>query len=94
MQSHQSSIRQTILFIALGFILGCCVTDAISMRSEVKKRESSVHFGMILMAYLERPEHCPYCGYEFNYLYNLDESEIQEIINNYLDHVPYRSSDE
>lgn len=77
--------------IALGFIIGCVFTDIVRLSDEVYKRQSSADFGVLLLSYFERPEHCPYCGYEFIYLYKLTDEDIQRIIDNYLDHVPYGS---
>lgn len=34
-------------------------------------------YNKLLMTYMERPKECPYCDYEFHYLFNLDQEELE-----------------
>lgn len=93
MLHHQkSNFFTAIMFIAMGFILGCLITDAIRLKEEVDARQSAVDFGYLVLSYLERPDHCPYCGYDFIYLYNLPEEELQRIIMHNMGRIPYEEN--
>lgn len=75
---------QQLILIGLGFIIGAMVTDALWLDTEIKSRQSAYDYGILLMSEMEKPKRCPYCGGEYYYSFNLEESELQRMINTYL----------
>ena len=75
---------QQLILIVLGFIIGAMVTDALWLDKEIKSRQSSYDYGILLLSVMEKPKRCPYCGEKYCYSFNLDESELQRMINTYL----------
>lgn len=80
---------QQLIYIAIGFILGCMVTDSIRLDTEIKSRQSSYDYARLILSSAEKPKRCPYCGEEYNYFYDFDESELQSMIDRYLGKEPY-----
>ena len=73
-----------LVYLVLGFICGLMLMDIIYVTDEIDRRYYCYELGMLIMSYQERPKNCPICDYEFHYLFNFRDGELQDLINDYL----------
>ncbi len=76
--------NEKIVYLVIGFLVGCMITDYIYLHDEVSARQASYEYGKLLMAVAERPKRCPVCKWEFHYSYEYDSDDFQKIIDEYL----------
>lgn len=77
-------MKKSLLYLALGFLIGACVVDCIYLRKENEKFNRRYQYGLLIMAVMERPDHCPKCDFEFHYSFTYDDEELQQLIDDYL----------
>lgn len=75
---------KNLIYLVIGFLVGCMITDYIHLQDEMLKRQASYEYGKLLMAVTERPKRCPVCKWEFHYLFEYDSDDFQKIIDEYL----------
>ena len=82
-----------LVYVVIGFVIGASVTDQINTRIYSDRLNIATHdvydFGCLILAYVERPEYCPMCHYNFHYFYSYTQDELQDMIDSYLGELSY-----